>query len=117
MAVDSERLSEDILFLACTRPAMMAGATIEAWFVIGLGTVTIFLIGGSIFYLICGGFVYAVCRLACRHDPNQFGLLAAWLATKARCRTRAYWGASSASPLPVHEPRTARELERPGGMT
>lgn len=41
-------LDEDILFLACTRPAMMAGVTIEAWFVIGLGTLMIFLISGSL---------------------------------------------------------------------
>lgn len=113
-ANETERLNEDILFLACTRPAMMAGVTIEAWFVIGLGTLMIFLIGGSIFYLVCGGFVYAGCRLACKHEPNQFGLIAAWMTTKVRCRTRTYWGASSASPLRVREPRSARELERMG---
>lgn len=114
MAGDGEKLNEDILFLACTRPAMMAGVTIEAWFVIGLGTLLIFLIGGSLVYLLCGGFVYAACRLACKHDPNQFGLIAAWLTTKLRCPTRAYWGASSASPLHVRDPRTARDLKRMG---
>lgn len=114
MADRSDKLDEDILFLACTRPAMMAGVTIEAWFVIGLGTLMIFLISGSLLYLLCGGFVYAACRLACKHDPNQFGLIFAWLRTKARCRTRTYWGASSASPLSLRAPRRARDLERIG---
>jgi type IV secretion system protein VirB3 len=109
-----EKLNEDILFLACTRPAAFAGAPMEAWFVIIVSTGVVFLAGGSLLYLASGFFSYAACRVICKHDPNQFSVLFAWAGTKLRCRTRAYWGASSASPLRVREPRNWRELKKQG---
>lgn len=109
---EQERPTEDILFLACTRPAMWAGVTVEALFVIMITTGIIFLAGGSLLYLLAGVFIYAACRAICAHDPNQFSVLFAWMGTKLRCRTRPYWGASTVSPLRVRKPRNWRELDR-----
>lgn len=110
---DTVKPTEDVLFLACTRPAMMAGVTIEAGFVIIIVTGIIFLAGGSLLYLLSGLFIYAACRAMCAHDPNQFAVIAAWARTKLRCRTRAYWGGSSTvSPMRVRKPRNWREFQK-----
>lgn len=98
------RLNEDILFLACTRPAMIAGVTYGAWAVIAMGTLLFFLIGGSLIYLLCGVFGYSICRLICKNNPNQFELITSWLDTKFRCPTRFFWKAVSCSPLRLHKP-------------
>ena len=74
-----ERLREETLFLAVTRPTMWLGVPLEASLPIAL----------------------AVARLIVRHDANAFRLLWLWTMTKARSRNRAWWGGSSYSPLPV----------------
>ena len=74
-----ERLREETLFLAVTRPTMWLGVPLEASLPICL----------------------AVARLIVRHDANAFRLLWLWTMTKARSRNRAWWGGSSYSPLPV----------------
>ncbi|NTA19891.1 type IV secretion system protein VirB3 [Agrobacterium tumefaciens] len=112
MANDDEKPTEDILFLACTRPAMFAGVTMEAVFVIIVLTGLVFLVGGSLLYLLVGVFIYAACRAICANDPNQFSIIFAWAATKLKCRTRAYWGASSVSPLRVKKARNWREVQK-----
>lgn len=109
---DDDKLNEDILFLACTRPAMWAGVTMEAVFIIIILTGLIFLAGGSLLYLLVGAFIYAACRAICANDPNQFSIIFAWAKTKLRCRTRVYWGASSVSPLRVGKARNWRELHK-----
>ena len=83
-APDTENPTEDLLFLACTRPAMMAGVTIEAGFIILIVTSIVFLAGGSLLYLLSGVFIYAACRAMCAQDPNQFAILFAWTRTKMR---------------------------------
>jgi len=109
----TEKPVEDILFLACTRPAMMAGVTIEAGFVIIISTGIIFLVGGSLLYLLSGLFIYAACRAICAHDPNQFAIIFSWAQTKLRCKTRAYWGGfSTSSPLIVGKARKWREMRK-----
>lgn len=112
MADQREKLTEDILFLACTRPAMWAGVTLEAGFIIIILTGIIFLVGGSLLYLGLGVVIYLACRAVCAHDPNQFAIVFAWMATKLRCRNRTYWGASSVSPLRVRRARSWRDLQQ-----
>jgi type IV secretion system protein VirB3 len=91
---------EDILFLACTRPAMIFGITIEAAFFLVIVTGILFLIGGHLFYLLFGFLFYGMCYCLCKKDPNQFSILLAFIKTKLSCKTRFYWnGASTVSPL------------------
>ena len=95
----SPRLIEDPLFLACTRPAMVLGVPMEAVGVNVIASSLIFLLGGSLAYLLIAPALHAVFRAICLHDHNAFRLLFIWLDTKARARNRRIWGGSSPSPL------------------
>ena len=97
--LDAEPLSSDTLFLACTRPAMFAGVTVEAMGVNVFVTTLLFLGLGSIFYALIGVVLHGLCRVIVRHDHNAFRVLAGWADTKGRYRTTAYWGGSSVTPL------------------
>jgi type IV secretion system protein VirB3 len=92
-------LITDTLFLACTRPAMFAGVTVEAMGVNVFVTTLLFLGLGSIFYALIGVVLHGLCRVIVRHDHNAFRVLAGWADTKGRYRTSAYWGGSSVTPL------------------
>ena len=96
---NAEPLTSDTLFLACTRPAMLAGVTVEAMGVNVFVTTLLFLGLGSIFYALIGVVLHGLCRVIVRHDHNAFRVLAGWADTKGRYRTTAYWGGSSVTPL------------------
>ena len=93
-----ERLREETLFLAVTRPTM----PLEASLPIALAACLTLIVSGNPLYAgAIGGACLAVARLIVRHDANAFRLLWLWTMTKARSRNRAWWGGSSYSPLPV----------------
>ncbi len=94
-----EPLHSDTLFLACTRPAMFAGVTVEAMGINVFVTTLLFLGLGSIFYALIGVVLHGLCRIIVRHDHNAFRVLAGWADTKGRYRNSAYWGGSSVTPL------------------
>ncbi|QYC11454.1 type IV secretion system protein VirB3 [Brevundimonas nasdae] len=96
-----ERLTEDTLFLACTRPAMVLGVPMEAVGVNLIVSGLIFLIGGSLVYLLAAPALHLVFQAICKSDHNAFRLLFAYVETKGRCRNGALWGGSSITPLPL----------------
>ena len=96
---EQEPLTSDILFLACTRPAMFAGVTVEAMGINVFVTTLLFLGLGSIFYALIGVVLHGLARVIVRHDHNAFRVLAGWADNKGRYRTSAYWGGSSVTPL------------------
>ena len=97
-----ERLREETLFLAVTRPTMWLGVPLEASLPIALTACLTLIVSGNPLYAgAIGGACLAVARLIVRHDANAFRLLWLWTMTKARSRNRAWWGGSSYSPLPV----------------
>ncbi|MGK2255207.1 MAG: type IV secretion system protein VirB3 [Brevundimonas sp.] len=96
-----ERLTEDPLFLACTRPAMVMGVPMEAMGVNVIVSGVVFLVGGSLLYLLVAPALHLVFRAICRADHNAFRLLFLYVDTKGRCRNGALWGGSSVSPLPL----------------
>ena len=96
---DQEPQTTDILFLACTRPAMFAGVTVEAMGINVFVTTLLFLGLGSIFYALTGVVLHGLARVIIRHDHNAFRVLAGWADTKGRYRTTRYWGGSSLTPL------------------
>lgn len=111
MAGDAqEKLNEDTLFLACTRPAMIAGVPVEAMLVNFLVTSIIYLLAGSMIYLAIGGVIHLLFREIVRHDHNRFNVLFAYLQTKGRNRNKAVWGGSSYSPLPVMRRYSRKDL-------
>jgi type IV secretion system protein VirB3 len=101
-----ERLTEDTLFLACTRPAMVLGAPMEAMAINVVLTATVFLAGHSLAYLLIAPVLHLVFRAVCRSDPNAFRVLWVYVDTKGRARNARLWGGSSATPLPLR--RSAR---------
>lgn len=96
-----ERLTEDPLFLACTRPAMVMGVPMEAMGVNVILSGVVFLVGGSLLYLLVAPALHLVFRAICKADHNAFRLLFVYLDTKGRARNGATWGGSSPTPLPV----------------
>jgi type IV secretion system protein VirB3 len=107
-----ERLTVDTLFLACTRPAMIAGVPMEAMGLNVMVSAIAFLAGHSLLYLLVAPALHLVFAGVCRTDPNAFRLLYLYVQTKGRCRNAGLWGGSSAAPLPVVRRFTARELRR-----
>ncbi|WP_340318115.1 VirB3 family type IV secretion system protein [Rhizorhabdus argentea] len=98
----SQRLVQDSLFLAVTRPSMWLGVPLEAALPIAFIAVLVLLVTGNPLYALgFGGATFAAARLVVRHDPNSFRLMMLWIDTKARCRNRTFWGGSSYSPLPL----------------
>ena len=111
-AVPEERLTEDTLFLACTRPAMIAGVPMEAMGLNVIVSATVFLAAHALIYLLIAPVLHLVCRAICKHDPNAFRVLLQFVDTKGRARNSALWGGSSPTPLPVRRRYTAAELSR-----
>jgi type IV secretion system protein VirB3 len=107
-----ERLAEDTLFLACTRPAMIAGVPMEAMGLNLMVSATAFLAGHSLLYLLVAPAAHVVFAAVCKSDHNAFRLLYLYVDTRGRARNAALWGGSSASPLPTVRRFTAREILR-----
>ncbi len=103
-------LAEDTLFLACTRPTMFGGATVEAVCLNVMLTTLVFLALGSIFYAVIGLVLHAIARSIVRHDHNAFRVLAGWAETRAKYRNSAYWGGSSVTPLRLVRSYDERDL-------
>jgi type IV secretion system protein VirB3 len=97
-----ERLLNDTLFLALTRPTLWLGVPIEASILIAmLAVLILMLLGNPLYSLAVGGGLLSAARLVVRTDYNMFKLLFLWARTKGRALNKAYWGGSSYSPLPV----------------
>lgn len=108
--MDTAALTEDPLFLACTRPAMWRGVPLEAVAINGMATSIVFVMMGNPFYLLIGVVLHQALRALAAYDCNLFGTLRLWAETKARARNTALWGGSSVSPLPLGPARRPREV-------
>lgn len=103
-------LTEDTLFLACTRPAMWQGVPLEALAINGMATGIVFVLMSNPFYLLIGLVIHYTTRALVSHDYNMFKTLRLWTETKGRARNKDRWGGSSVSPLPLGPARRAREV-------
>lgn len=97
-----DRLTTDTLFLALTRPALMAGIPLEAAMLIAVfATALLLAFGNPIIALTVGGALWGVSRLITRRDYNQFRIFSLFGRTKAAAPNRAIWQGSSYAPLPA----------------
>jgi type IV secretion system protein VirB3 len=103
-------LEEDTLFIACTRPAMIAGVTMEAMGVNIMLTTILYIVAGSIAYLAVGVVFHFIFRSLVKHDHNMFRILLVWVETRGRSRNSAYWGGATVSPLRVVRRNDERDL-------
>lgn len=102
--------TEDMLFLACTRPAMWQGVPVVAVCINAMATTIFFIIMKNPFYMTVGVVMHYVIRAYISRDYNYFGILHLWLLTKGAARNSARWGGSSISPLPLGPARKPREV-------
>ena len=112
MTVMSEAaaLEDDTLFLACTRPAMIAGVTMEAMGINVMASALLFLACGSILYGLVAIPIHLICRGIVRYDHNAFRILLAWLDTRGRARNTHLWGGASVTPLRLVKHYDERDL-------
>ncbi len=103
-------LTEDVLFLACTRPAMWQGVPIEACCINVVATTIIFVIMHNPCYAIIGVVTHYATRAFISKDYNLFGIISLWSRTKGRATNTRRWGGSSVSPLPLRAARKPREV-------
>ena len=103
-------LTEDTLFLACTRPAMWQGVPLEALVWNGSITGIVFVLMKNPIYMSIGVVVHYAMKALVSRDYNMFGVLRLWSETKARSRNRDRWGGSSVSPLPLRAAKKAHEV-------
>ena len=101
MSAREDPLVEDVLFLACTRPAMVMGVPMEAMGVNIIVSACAFLAAHSLLYLLVAPALHLVFRAVCRTDHNAFRVLFLFVQTKGRSRTESIWGGSSSPPLPT----------------
>ena len=107
--MEQTRLTEDTLFLACTRPAMIAGVTLEAMAFNMIFSCILFLAAGSIAYGLIALPIHGINRVICRQDPNMFRILLASLETRGRMRNASFWGGSSCTPLRLVRPYRVKD--------
>ena len=112
MREPEERLAEDVLFLACTRPAMFLGVPMEAMGINIILTAIAFLGGHSLLYLLIAPALHLVFQAICKSDHNAFRVLWLYVETKGRSRNGALWGGSSATPLPLRRRFVPLEVAR-----
>ncbi|WP_156851096.1 type IV secretion system protein VirB3 [Bartonella refiksaydamii] len=96
---EHDRLKEDTLFLACTRPAMIAGVTVEAMGLNAMGTLILFIMTGNIFLITFGVIGHFIFKEILKHDHNKFRILLTWQKTYIFARNSSLWGGGSLSPL------------------
>ena len=101
---------QDTLFVACTRPAMFAGVTMEAMGINVIATTIFYLAAGSIAYAFIGIVFHFIFRALVKHDHNMFRILLAWVETRGRSRNTSHWGGSSISPLKLSRRFDERDL-------
>ena len=100
----------DTLFLACTRPTMVAGVTMEAIVVNIAMSGTAFVLSERLECLGVLVVVHAVCRVITYRDHNAFRVIGAWLGTWGRRRNTGVWGGSSVTPLKLVRRFDERDL-------
>ncbi|AWM28141.1 VirB3 family type IV secretion system protein [Sinorhizobium fredii] len=110
MASSRQTLEEDTLFIACTRPAMIAGVTMEAMGMNIMLTTILYIVAGSIAYLAVGVVFHLVFRALVKHDHNMFRILLVWVETRGRSRNSAYWGGATLAPLRLARRYDERDL-------
>lgn len=103
-------LTEDTLFLACTRPAMWQGVPLAGLVYVAGGTMIIFVLAKNPLYLGIGVVLFYIMKAFVARDYNMFGILKLWSETKARARNKALWGGSSVSPLVLRAAKKPYEV-------
>jgi type IV secretion system protein VirB3 len=103
--------NEDILFLACTRPAMMLGVPFEGFMVNFCGSFIFGLIMGSPLYWLIGIALHFPMRILTGIDHNFFRIGRLWIETKGASIGNDRWGGAVLVAMPaVKRYRSIKEV-------
>ena len=97
-------VERDILFLACTRPAMRWGVPMEGWYANLFGTLLFGMVMGSPLYWLAMAPIHFPMRALSNQNPNFFREWRVWYAAKAANSGATVWA------LPPRAARTAAEF-------
>jgi type IV secretion system protein VirB3 len=103
-------LEESPLFVAATRPALVAGMPI--------GLAVAFLLAFALIIIFAENPLYEIillpawfgARLLLRYDYNAVRIVALWLQTSARSLDAHRWGGASPAPFPIRRTRRPRGI-------
>lgn len=98
--MEDDDLQIDPLFVGLTRPATVAGVNYFAFVFEVIAIAVIFLGTANVLYLLLVIPLHGVLYLITAKDAGAFGSIEQWVKTSGRCRNRAFWKATSFSPLP-----------------
>ncbi|QDK35998.1 type IV secretion system protein VirB3 [Sphingomonas sp. IC081] len=98
--MDKEKIAEDKVFLALTRPSVFMGLPLEAILPIIMVCMVVWGIVGNPFYpLALFGALYFPARMIVHYDFNAFRLWGLWFQTTFVSKNRTFWGGGSYSPV------------------
>lgn len=106
----ADEITQDTLFIACTRPPMLWGVPMQAAIYNGMAVMILFILVKNPLYLPIGAVTHWLMRQVVSRDYNMFSVWGLWSVTKARATDVKRWGGSSISPHPSQHARSRREI-------
>lgn len=94
----SDRLNQDTVFVALTRPQMFAGVTFTFFVINVILSVELFLIFRAWWVILVAALVHLVGVLACLHEPRIFDLWLTKVRTCPRVKNYKLWRCNSYTP-------------------
>jgi type IV secretion system protein VirB3 len=105
-----EPLEASPLFVAATRPALVAGMPIGLAVAFMMAFALIMIFGKNPLYELVLVPVWFGARLIVRYDYNAVRIIALWLQSAARSIDAHRWGGASPAPFPVRTGRRPRGI-------
>lgn len=105
-----EPLEEAALFVAATRPALVAGMPIGLAVAFLMAFALIIIFGENPLYELVLVPVWFGARLLVRYDYCAVRIVALWLQTAARSLDAHRWGGASPAPFPIRHTRRRRGI-------
>lgn len=106
----ADEITQDTLFIACTRPPMLWGVPMQAAIGNAMAVMMLFILVKNPLYLTIGILTHWFMRQIVSRDYNMFGVWGLWFMTKARATDVKRWGGSSISPHPAERAQSHREI-------
>ena len=109
--MDEEKLQDELLFLAATRPALVGGIplSLAGVFLMLVGFIIV-LFQNPLYELMIAPLWFGA-RLLVSRDYNAVDVVFLYLRTKARSIDSSLWGGASVSPNPIKLPKRGRGIE------
>ena len=105
-----EPLAESPLFVAATRPALVAGMPIGLAVAFMMAFALIMIFGEKPLYELVLLPLWFGARMIVRYDYNGVRIVALWLQSSARSIDAHRWGGASPTPFPVRRSRQPRGI-------